>query len=79
MRVQSHNKFMCVNDVEATSVVVYDSFGNPIAVAAEQEPGVTIASVLGQPDFEEILENFGQRRTHVRVDDVEPQTLKVSR
>jgi hypothetical protein len=60
--------------IEASTVVIEDAFGNPIAVAYERSPGVTVASIAQQPDFDEILRMIGFGST-VYVVTSEPKAL----
>jgi hypothetical protein len=63
MRVELHNSLQTPLVQEATQVVVRDIFGDPLAIAIEQLPGVYIVSNRGDPNWAKVLYSLGLRDT----------------
>ncbi len=61
MKVRLQKKGLQPPDVteEVQSVVLYDSFGNPIFVAQQHEKGTIITERAGAPGFEKMLKALG--------------------
>ena len=63
MRVETHRNFRDIRSTEATRVVIYDKFENPIAIALEIGDGVILAETIGAPKFPELLRQLGLANT----------------
>lgn len=69
MNLLIHRSLHDVVTVRATRVVVEDDFGNPIALAMEFAPNQILAVTADSPEFNQVLENMGIKKT-VLVQDV---------
>ena len=49
--------------LEASTVVIEDATGTPIAIAMEHSHNIILASTAGQPDFQQLLEMAGVHKT----------------
>ena len=65
MKVILHNALRQPQRLDATSVVVEDDFGNPIAVAIEHSRNAIVFSGVGQADFAALLKYLGIDKTVV--------------
>lgn len=63
MQVRAQQGLAVVQQFAASTVVIEDAAGTPIAVAIETSPGVILASTAGQPDFQQLLTLAGVRQT----------------
>ena len=63
MKVKLHKDLASVQIIEASTVVIEDATGTPVAVATEHSPGIILASVAGNADFQQLLNLAGVRRT----------------
>jgi len=64
MRIELHNRLGQPQVIEATRVVVYDKFDNPVALSLEISDGVILSEHAGNSrNFNEILRNLGVSRT----------------
>lgn len=59
MIVETHENLRNFRRQSATRTVVYDRFGNPIMVAVETSPEVTLCATIGDPEFEDLLRQAG--------------------
>jgi len=75
MLVELHNSFKNPIRVQATRVVVYDDFGNPVGVFVQTQPGELIAEIADNDTrFPKLLKMLGLPIT--KVDVVSPALLK---
>jgi hypothetical protein len=65
MRVEFHHNLQAPQSAPASRVVIYDDHGNPLAAAIEIATDTTIITTADQPDFNQIMESMGIRRTVV--------------
>lgn len=63
MYVEIHDQLRQTTRVDATRVVIYDIFDNPIAVVVEIESGQYIAVTASHKKFNEILTAMGITKT----------------
>ena len=59
LRVETHRRLSDIRSIDATRVVVYDQFDNPICVVIELGGGITIAETAASPQFNEVLRQLG--------------------
>lgn len=72
MKIQFHKNLHQPQTHQVSSVVIYDSFGNPISVAVEIENGIVIAETLANPEqFHAILRSLGISKTVIVHDTVQ--------
>lgn len=77
MRVEIRNGPQDVQIYEATSVLVYDNYGNPICVTAEASPNRLTTTRIKDPDFKEKLHQLGVHRV-VKVAEIETGQGRIS-
>jgi Trk K+ transport system NAD-binding subunit len=75
MRVEIHDAFKSTMSSEATRVVVYDEFDNPIAVVAKIDGQQYVAATAANPKFNEVLKALGINKTLI-IDHINTRTLK---
>lgn len=72
MKLLIHRGLRDAQVIEATRVIVEDDHGNPVALALEFAPNEILAVTADSPEFNNVLEGMGIKKT-VIVTDV-PQT-----
>lgn len=75
MIVELHNKFQDPMSIEASRVVVYDEFDNPIAVVVQIDKGHYIVSHAGNNGFKEVLRDLGINKTLI-IDTIDTKDIK---
>jgi hypothetical protein len=65
VKVALHNKLRNAQELEASTVVIYDKYDNPIAIAVEPMDGVIIAATADHPEFRELLHQLGIHSTAI--------------
>lgn len=75
MRVELHDGLNHAQKLEATRVVVYDDYDNPIAVVIKVEGDRYVAATAAQKQFPEILKAMGITKT-VIVEHLDPTRLR---
>lgn len=76
MIVETHENLKNFRRQSATRTVVYDRFNNPIMVAIETSPQVTLCATIGDPEFEDLLRQAGVHKV-VRPTLITPNKLVV--
>lgn len=74
MRADCHNNLRNAKSVQCSRVVLYSDNNDPIFVAIEVG-GDIVMSMVGDPDFEATLKNFGIKSTLI-VETISAPTLK---
>lgn len=69
MKIEIRNGPHSVQVIEATSVLVYDNYGNPVCVTMELSPNRLTTTRLKDPDFKEKLHQLGVHRV-VKVNEI---------
>ncbi len=69
MRVETHDKFRRIMNTDATRVVIYDAFDNPICVVVNVEGNHHVAVTASHKKFNDVLKALGITKT-VLVDHV---------
>lgn len=76
MRVELHDNLRQPLSLQATRLVVYDLYDNPIAVVVQMEDNRYVAATCANPSFEKILKSLGINKTlvveHLNVDNLKP-------
>lgn len=76
MRIECHDGFHNTQSIDATRVVAYDSFDNPIAVVIEVDQNRYVAATASNKKFQEILNTMGINKTlvvkRINTDELQP-------
>ena len=75
MRLKAHNALRNPVDQEVTSVVLYDDIGNPIFVAVSVADRTVLLATVNDPDFNQIMQNYGLSNRPVVVTDPQLKSL----
>lgn len=65
MQIEAHNRLQPLPRTQVSRLVVYDDYGNPLAVFLQVGPNQIHFRHKGQPGFDEALNLLGIRDTSV--------------
>ncbi len=63
MKIELHDRLGNIQTINATRIVCYDMYNNPISVTVEVDAGIIIALTAEHEDFNETLKNLGIHKT----------------
>lgn len=75
MRIEAHDKLGKPIKADITRIVIFDDFGNPIALALQLQPNWTFVAHCRDAEFKDALGAFGIDKVLI-VDTIEPHNLK---
>lgn len=65
MRVEAHDRLQATKVFDASEVVCWDMYGQPIAVIQERGPGSYVVSHRGDRDWQQTLASLGLMDTAI--------------
>jgi hypothetical protein len=75
MKIQVHNGLQSPQELEVTRVVIFDKYGNPVALAVEIESDIIIAETASNTaEFQGLLRSLGINKTLI-VHDVKQRAI----